>query len=89
MTYEELKEAMRVLGIPPLSTYKEIKQRYKNEARKNHPDINKNPQKNIDEINHAYAIVREYIENYRFYFTVEEFENQFPEEKHVRRWFKP
>lgn len=89
MTYGELKEAMAVLSIPPLSTYKEIKQIYKREVRKNHPDLNPNPSKNIDEINRAYAIVRAYIENYRFYFTVDEFENQFPEERHVRRWFKP
>lgn len=88
MTYEELRWALSKLKIPPLSTYKEIKALYRRSAKINHPDRVGSKSEVMSELNRAYEIISEYIENYRFYFTIEEFENQFPEERHARN-FQP
>ena len=86
MTYLELKEAKDILGIPPLSTYGEIRKIYKREVKYNHPDINENPKKSIEEINGAYEVVKEYLEGFRFFFTKDEFDKQHPEESYGRQF---
>jgi len=86
VSFEELKGALEVLHIPPLSTYKEIKKIYKEQVFENHPDIKRVSSDGLQELNSAFQVVQEYIESYRFYFTKEEFEKQFPEERHARRF---
>lgn len=88
MSYEELRWALGILKVPPLSTYKEIKAVYRASAKASHPDRAESECGVMSEVNRAYEIVSEYIESYRFYFTVEEFENQFPEERYARS-FQP
>jgi len=46
-------------------------------AKKYHPDIYKNNSK-MQEINRAYKLIMEYIENYRFSFDDKEIEKQIP-----------
>ncbi|MFP4332464.1 MAG: J domain-containing protein [Campylobacterales bacterium] len=86
MRYVELKEAIDILSIPPLSTYSEIKQMYKQEVKINHPDRNANPKKSIEDINGAYEVIKEYVEDFRFFFTKEEFDKQYPEESYGRQF---
>ena len=82
---EEIQEALEVLSIPKLSSLKEIRVQYRHLSKQYHPDINKENSKMV-EINQAYALLKAYIENYRFSFSDEEIQKQFPESNHARKY---
>ncbi len=87
MTYAELQEAQRTLGIRERSTIKEIKSRHRELVKRYHPDTGKmDEQETIREINAAYRVLLDYIEEYRISFTEDEFFEQNPEER-IRRQF--
>lgn len=83
--YEELKKALETLGLPVFVTYKEIKERYHQLIHEFHPDkVSCN--KEIYEINSAFNELKEYIENYRFSFSFDEYIKQHPEELYATRF---
>jgi len=57
----------------------DINKKYKKLVKKTHPDINQNNDK-ITEINRAYEILKDYIKNYKFSFSEEEIQRQYPHE---------
>lgn len=71
-------EALKILDLPPFITKDEIKKRYYSLVKNNHPDVNKNNTK-MAEINEAYKIIMEYIENYRYSFDEDELNKQMPD----------
>ncbi len=82
---KEIREALEVLNLPPLVSIKEIKSRYRLLSKKFHPDINKENSKMI-EINAAYELLKSYADNFRFTFSEEEIQKQFPESNHARKF---
>ena len=62
-----------------MSSFEDIKKKYKKLIKKNHPDINGENDK-ITEINRAYEILKNYIKHYKFTFSEEEILKQFPYE---------
>lgn len=87
MTYADLQEALRTLGLRERSTISEIKSRHRELVKRYHPDSgNADGQESIRNINAAYRILLDYIEEYRLSFTEEEFYEQNPEER-IRRQF--
>ena len=82
---EEIREALEVLHLPPLVSIKEIKSRYRVLSKKYHPDINKENSKMV-ELNAAYALLKAYADNFRFTFSDEEIQKQFPESNHARKF---
>ncbi len=87
MTYNELQNALRILGIRERSTLNEIKSRHRELVKRYHPDSgNALEQDTIRDINAAYRVLLDYIEEYRLSFTEEEFYEQVPEER-IRRQF--
>ena len=72
-----LYKALQILDLPPFVTKDEIKQRYRYLARKYHPDINIDSEK-MQEINRAYELLMEYIENFRYSFDDDEVNKQMP-----------
>lgn len=86
MTYTELKEALYIFGFHEndMLTIKRIKQRHRNLIKKAHPDIHQQADpESIRKLNEAAAIIMDYVNSYRFSFTMEEFYRQTPEE-HLR-----
>lgn len=63
----------------------DIKRRYKELARKHHPDVGGDEEK-IRAINGAYALLMEYLQNYRFGFSDEEILKQFPTEAYYKKF---
>jgi DnaJ-class molecular chaperone len=63
--------------LPPYITKHEVKKQYKKLAKKYHPDIYKDAEK-MRQINKAYELILQYIENYRFSFDDKEIEKQIP-----------
>lgn len=70
---KEILKAKEILKLPSFTTKKQIEKRYKELVKKYHPDItigNKTEnEKKIKEINNAYNIIKNFIENYEYSFS--------------------
>ncbi|HIJ86973.1 MAG TPA: J domain-containing protein [Desulfuromonadales bacterium] len=87
MTYADLLEAVQTLGLHERSTISEIKSRHRELVKRYHPDTgHADGQEAIRNINAAFRVLLDYIEEYRLSFTEEEFYEQNPEER-IRRQF--
>ncbi len=80
-----IHEALEVLGLPTMVSYKEIKKRYKELSKRHHPDKGDESER-MAKINEAYAILKNYIENYRFSFSEEEILRQYPFEEYKNKF---
>lgn len=80
MTYSNLREALRVLGLGERATLKEIKSRHRELVKRHHPDTGTTGDPDtIRQVNTAYKIIQDYVSEYRFSFTENEFYEQNPE----------
>ena len=80
-----IHNALETLNLPPLVSYEDIKSRYYELSKIHHPDINQE-NSTMRDINEAYAVLKQYIFNYRFSFSDQEITKQFPEESHADRF---
>lgn len=88
MTFNDLQEALEIFALSDRATLKEIKARHRELVRLHHPDTGKKADKErIKLVNAAYTILAEYVADYRFSFSEEEFYLQNPEER-LRRQFE-
>ena len=69
-SFDELLKAKTLLGLRDKATLKEIKHNYKSLMRKwhpdKHPDNTKQATQMSADINRAYEIIMQYIENYEY-----------------------
>jgi curved DNA-binding protein CbpA len=87
MTYDDLQDALLVLGLGGRSTLTEIRTRHRELVKRFHPDTgNVDDPEMIRKVNAAYRVLLDYIAEYRFSFAEEEFYEQNPEEN-LRRQF--
>lgn len=82
MTYADLQEALRVLGLGERATLREIKTHHRELVKRHHPDTrNTSDPEMIRKVSAAYRMVLEYVSAYRFSFAEAEFYDQNPEER--------
>jgi len=81
----DIEEALKILDIPPFVTKREVKKRYKELASKYHPDRVVDCDK-MGEINAAYKLIMEYIENFRYSFDSSEIAKQMPNKVHNEKF---
>ncbi len=81
ITYSEIENAAKTLGLIGIETAEKIKKRYLKLSKKYHPDMEEGDVKKFQEINKAYKLLEKYIKNYRFTFSKEEFYDQYPHAK--------
>lgn len=87
MTYERLRSAIRIFGLGERATLEEIKTRYRELAKRHHPDGGAaEDAEEIYRVNEANRVIKEYVESYRFCFSEREYLDQCPEER-LRRQF--
>ena len=88
MTYQELKLALEVFELGERATLREIKSRHRELVKRHHPDAGsaEHPEQ-IRKVNAAYQVLTDYVSQYRFCFSEEEFYEQNPEEQ-MRRQFR-
>lgn len=84
---EEIDNALNILALPKLISKEDIKKQYRYLAKKNHPDRGGDAEK-MEQLNYAYKLLMNYIEEFRYTFDEEEVSKQFPGADHARR-FKP
>ncbi len=78
-------KALEFMGLTPFITYKEIKKRYIELSKKYHPDFGGNSEI-MDELNNSYNLLKDYIENYRYYFSEEEILKQYNGSEYVKQF---
>ena len=82
MTYIDLQEAIRILGLGDRATLKEIKTKHRELVKRYHPDTGFTGEpETIRELNAAYRFLLDYVSNFRFSFAEDEFYEQNPEER--------
>jgi len=82
MTYADLQESLRVLGLRDRSNLKEIKTRHRELVKRHHPDTgNPDDKETIQRVNAAYRTLIVYITEYQFSFAEDEFYEQNPDER--------
>ena len=86
LSVEEIDKARKILGLREEASLQDIKTAYRNLSKKWHPDSCKeeNKQKCADkmkEINEAYGIIMEYIEDYKYPFSAKKISADNPEER--------
>lgn len=87
MSYADLQEAIRVLGLGERASLGEIKTRHRELVKRHHPDTgNAEDSATIREVNAAYRFILDYVNAYRFSFGEDEFYEQNPEER-IRHQF--
>ena len=79
MKTEEIDKARRLLGLGIDATLDEVKEAYRELAKKHHPDRNGSAE-NFTRIHEAYDILTEYMHGYRYSFSAGEVKKQYPEE---------
>jgi len=78
ITYEDFTFAVETLGLISLTSKAKVKKRYLELSKKHHPDMPEGDVVLFQNINKAYEILSFYMEHFRFTFSKEEFEDQFP-----------
>jgi len=88
MTHQELKDALHLFGLHEndLLTIRRIKERHRALVKQHHPDHGAADPEMIRRLNEAHRLLMDYLQNYRFSFSQDEFYRQNPEE-HLKRQF--
>jgi len=78
VTLSEFKDAVESLELLSLITQEQVRKKYLKLSRKYHPDMEGGSTEKFQEVREAYTILTEYMNNFRFVFTEEEFKQQNP-----------
>ncbi|MFA6788110.1 MAG: J domain-containing protein [Arcobacteraceae bacterium] len=78
INYDEFKKSVEILGLISLTTKAKVKKRYLELSKIHHPDMPQGDVVKFQELNRAYEILSFYMDNFRYTFSKEEFEDQFP-----------
>jgi len=78
ISYTDFTQAVETLGLISLSSKQKVRKRYLELSKKHHPDMPKGDMVKFQSINKAYEILSFYMDNFRYTFSKDEFEDQFP-----------
>ena len=74
----EFQDAVKTLDLISLRTKEDVRQKYLKLSRLYHPDMEGGSTEKFQEIRQAYEVLIEYMDNFRFVFSDEEFKQQNP-----------
>ena len=74
----EFQNAVNCLDLLSLTTQEQVRKKYLKLSRQYHPDMKGGSVEKFQEIRESYEILVEYMENFRFTFSDEEFKQQNP-----------
>ncbi|SFV70542.1 Heat shock protein DnaJ-like [hydrothermal vent metagenome] len=78
VSLSEFQNAVESLELLSLTTKEHVRKKYLKLSKKYHPDMERGSTEKFQEIREAYEILVEYMDNFRFTFTDEEFKQQNP-----------
>jgi DnaJ-class molecular chaperone len=76
--YDEFEKAVETFGLIGLEHKDDVRKRYLRLSKKFLPDMPNGNTEKFQEINKAYKILIAYVDNFKFRFTKEEFQDQYP-----------
>ncbi|WP_333804174.1 DnaJ domain-containing protein [Sulfurospirillum sp.] len=76
--YDAFEKALTTLGVVAKTDKKTLHKLYLSLSKEFHPDAATGNTAKFQEINDAYCLIKEYMENYRFDFDEAEFKKQYP-----------
>jgi len=83
---KKITKALEILSLPGFITKNDIKKRYRQLAKRYHPDLSEDESGKMEEIARAYELLMEYIENFHYSFDSEEISRQYPHEEHSEKF---
>ena len=78
VSLSEFQAAVQSLDLLSLTTKEHVRKKYLKLSRQYHPDMEGGSTEKFQEVREAYEILTEYMDNFRFVFTEEEFKQQNP-----------
>ena len=78
VSLSEFQDAVKSLDLISLRTKEDVRKKYLKLSRKYHPDMEGGSTEKFQEIREAYEVLVEYMDNFRFVFSDEEFKQQNP-----------
>ena len=78
VSLSEFQDAVESLELISLRTKEDVRRKYLKLSRKYHPDMEGGSTEKFQEIREAYEILVEYMDNFRFVFSDDEFKQQNP-----------
>jgi DnaJ-class molecular chaperone len=88
INYETFEKARNTLGLISLMSKDDVKDRYKKLSKERHPDMSEGSHEAFQELKEAYDVMMEYMQNYQFEFSQEEFVRQNPYAHFSTQWQK-
>jgi len=89
ITFEALDKSSKVLGLIGLENRAAVKRKYLKLSKQYHPDMSDGDTEKFQQINDAYKLIEQYMDQFSFHFTKDEFYRQYP---HAllddEEWFK-
>jgi len=73
---EDIYNALEILQLPNLITKDDIKKQYRYLSKKEHPDVGGSGIMQ-EKLNHAYKVLMDYVDNFRYSFDEDEIKEQF------------
>jgi DnaJ-class molecular chaperone len=80
-----IQNALDTLQLPQLITKDDIKKQYRYLSKKTHPDFGGDKNKQ-EQLNKSYRILIKYIDNFRYSFSEEEINQQYPGESYAKKF---
>ena len=78
VSLSEFQDAVKTLDLISLRTKEDVRQKYLKLSRLYHPDMEGGSTQKFQEIAQAYEVIVEYMDNFRFVFSDEDFKQQNP-----------
>lgn len=78
MNYDEFEKAVETLGLISKTSRARLKQKYIELSKKYHPDMPEGDEQKFKEVNEAYKLLSEYMDNFRYMLNADEFSRQYP-----------
>lgn len=78
VSLSEFQDAVKSLDLISLRTKEDVRKKYLKLSKKYHPDMEGGSTEKFQEIRQSYEIIVEYMDNFRFVFSDEEFKQQNP-----------
>jgi DnaJ-class molecular chaperone len=78
VSYDEFKEAVELLGLIGLESKEMVRQRYLKLSKELHPDMPNGDTQKFQQLTKSYKLITQYMDQFRFKFSREEFRDQYP-----------
>jgi len=85
--FKDFESALETLEIVSRFTQSDLKNRYQKLSKEYHPDMQNGDIEKFREINEAYKLIQNYLQEYKFGVDEEEFYQQKPFLKKSADWF--